>query len=265
MMTALVLATAAAGLLALAFWWIRRSHMAAYVVAAPRELRSMPACDVGQQLLMASATEAPTAADTPGGAGPQAGGAPARRQKRRGPTRRQFLRNMQGIAFLGTITGFAVASLTFLWPDLRGGFGARLSAGSEEELLGYIRTNREPFEFPAGRTYFVEYQADLDREGQYDQLTDGGQARVMALYWRCVHLGCKVPWCQSSQWLECPCHGSRYNRWGEWQGGPAPRGLDRFQVEVVNGEVFVDTGQLITGPSRQTPALDQPPEGPTCT
>ena len=31
-----------------------------------------------------------------------------------------------------------------------------------------------------------------------------------------------------SQWFECPCHGSKYNRVGEKHGGPAPRGLDRF-------------------------------------
>ena len=54
---------------------------------------------------------------------------------------------------------------------------------------------------------------------------------IVALYQKCVHLGCKVPWCETSQWFECPCHGSKYNRVGEKQGGPAPRGLDRFVVD----------------------------------
>ena len=28
--------------------------------------------------------------------------------------------------------------------------------------------------------------------------------------------------CKSSQWFECPCHGSQYNRVGEKKAGPAP-------------------------------------------
>jgi cytochrome b6-f complex iron-sulfur subunit len=170
---------------------------------------------------------------------------------------------MMGLSWLVTLGGFGGASLAFLWPDLRGGFGAELTLPLDEEgLLETIRSQRQPFEFAPGRAYIVEYSEDLDADGQYAEITNG--ARVMALYWRCVHLGCKVPWCQSSQWLECPCHGSRYNRWGEWQAGPAARGLDRFPVRVENGEVVVNTGEIVTGPSRQTPSLDQPPEGPSC-
>ena len=70
----------------------------------------------------------------------------------------------------------------------------------------------------------------------------------VALYQKCVHLGCRVPWCQSSQWFECPCHGSKYNRVGEKVGGPAPRGLDRFVLEVSGGNIVVDTGNLVLGP-----------------
>ena len=63
----------------------------------------------------------------------------------------------------------------------------------------------------------------------------------VALYQKCVHLGCRVPWCETSQWFECPCHGSKYNRVGEKKGGPAPRGLDRFALEVSGGNIIVDT------------------------
>ena len=72
---------------------------------------------------------------------------------------------------------------------------------------------------------------------------------IVALYQKCVHLGCRVPWCQSSQWFECPCHGSKYNRVGEKQGGPAPRGLDRFvRRRSAGGKIIIDTGILVTGP-----------------
>ena len=48
---------------------------------------------------------------------------------------------------------------------------------------------------------------------------------ILALYQKCVHLGCRVPWCQSSQWFECPCHGSQYDSSGRIRQGPAPANL----------------------------------------
>jgi cytochrome b6-f complex iron-sulfur subunit len=86
----------------------------------------------------------------------------------------------------------------------------------------------------------------------------------VALYQKCVHLGCRVPWCQSSQWFECPCHGSKYNRVGEKQGGPAPRGLDRFVLEVSGGNIVVDTANIIIGPPIGTNTTGQSPEGAPC-
>jgi cytochrome b6-f complex iron-sulfur subunit len=263
MTTLAIAAVTAAALVALALWWIRRANPAAAVVAGPAGSPCGSCQGAASRQLFFAATDTTTG----GGAGGGGGGAtgPPRRRKPSGPSRRAFLRTSMGVGMLGVLGGFGGATIAFLWPDLRGGFGAVLDAGEEEEILDFIRTNREPYEFAPGRTYFVAYDGADDPDGQYAELTDGQEARVLALYWRCVHLGCKVPWCHSSQWLECPCHGSRYNRWGEWQGGPAPRGLDRFAVEVRDGHVFVDTADVITGPPRQSPALDPPPEGPTCT
>jgi cytochrome b6-f complex iron-sulfur subunit len=265
MTTVAIAAVTAMALVALALWWIRRTNPAMVAVSGGASCGS---CDglPARQLFFAAAAEPGGGAGAagPGGAA-VAGGGPPKRRKRTGPSRRAFLRTSMGVGFLGVLGGFGGATLQFLWPDLRGGFGAVIDAGTEDEILEYIRGNREPYEFAPARTYFVAYDGGQDPDGQYDEITDGQQAQVMALYWRCVHLGCKVPWCHSSQWLECPCHGSRYNRWGEWQGGPAPRGLDRFAVEIRDGHVFVDTSAVITGPTRQSPALDQLPEGPTCT
>src|SRR5207244_8556666 len=68
------------------------------------------------------------------------------------------------------------------------------------------------------------------------------------LFRSCVHLGCRVPFCETSQWFECPCHGSKYNRVGEKRGGPAPRGLDRFPLTISGGQMTVDTGTIVQGP-----------------
>ncbi len=63
-----------------------------------------------------------------------------------------------------------------------------------------------------------------------DRTGDGTALNVRALYQRCPHLGCKPNPCVKSFWLECACHGSRYDRLGTKvkELGPAPRGMDRF-------------------------------------
>ncbi|MGH1492939.1 MAG: ubiquinol-cytochrome c reductase iron-sulfur subunit, partial [Acidimicrobiales bacterium] len=81
----------------------------------------------------------------------------------------------------------------------------------------------------------------------------------------CPHLGCRVPDCQTSQWFECPCHGSQYNQVGEKKGGPAPRGMDRFPMEVTaGGDLVVDTGNVIQGPAIGVNTTGQEAEGPNC-
>ena len=91
------------------------------------------------------------------------------------------------------------------------------------------------------------------------------QAGVVALYQTCPHLGCRVPECATSQWFECPCHGSQYNRVGEKKGGPAPRGMDRFPMKVTAAnELSVDTGVIIQGPPIGVNTTGQEAEGPNC-
>jgi cytochrome b6-f complex iron-sulfur subunit len=68
----------------------------------------------------------------------------------------------------------------------------------------------------------------------------------------------------SSQWFECPCHGSQYNQVGEKRGGPAPRGMDRFAVAVEGGVLIVDTGTIVQGPPIGTNTTGQEAEGPHC-
>jgi cytochrome b6-f complex iron-sulfur subunit len=87
---------------------------------------------------------------------------------------------------------------------------------------------------------------------------------LVAIYQRCVHLGCRVPWCNSSQGFECPCHGSKYNLVGEYYAGPAPRNLDRFGVSVnAAGKFIIDTGSIIESP-RASGLSVKYPQGLSC-
>ena len=88
---------------------------------------------------------------------------------------------------------------------------------------------------------------------------------IVAISEKCTHLGCRVPWCESSSQFECPCHGSFFNRAGEFRAGPAPRGMDRHPVEVQeDGLVYIDTSQIVSGAPRGEESIDEPPTGPTC-
>ena len=74
------------------------------------------------------------------------------------------------------------------------------------------------------------------------RLEDGG---FLALHRKCTHLGCSVPWNADEQRFACPCHASAFDVRGNVVNAPAPRPLDLFPVEVRDGLVLVDTGQVI--------------------
>lgn len=259
---ALVALTLMATLLAAAVigrWWLRRLVMTPVSTALATGGSPCDGCTGSQAMLMAAADGGQGAS---GGSGGPSGGAA---KKKRGPDRRTFLRGALGLSAFGALGGFGAASIAFLWPNIRGGFGAVFEVASEEEVLAEIDEGGGQFAFRPARALLVRYDPAEDPDGQYAALVDDS-TQIMALYQVCVHLGCTVPWCETSRWWECPCHGSQYNRWGEWQDGPAPRGLDRFRTSVDdNGVLLVDTSEIITGPARQQQALDQPPDGPHCT
>ena len=178
------------------------------------------------------------------------------------PSRRDFLRGALIVTGAGLGSAMAGSSLAFLWPNVSGGFGALVDIGTPGEVADGVKATGGTWPAPAARAYIVAYDPADDPSGMYADITGG--TGFMALYQRCVHLGCRVPWCVSSTRFECPCHKSRYNRWGEYQDGPAPRGLDRFAVAVVDGRVTVDTRTSYTGPPRAGGALKEGPTGPSC-
>jgi cytochrome b6-f complex iron-sulfur subunit len=184
-----------------------------------------------------------------------------------GVNRRQFLNRGLGALVGFSLAGFGAACLGFLWPTGSGGFGDKIGAGKTSDIDDYIETNSAPFYVPEARAYVVQYpKQDLPKaKAVYSPITFAGmEAGYVALYQRCVHLGCRVPWCPTSQWIECPCHGSKYNRVGEKKAGPAPRGLDRFGIDVSGGSLTINTGDIEIGPPIGTDTTGQQQEGPLC-
>ena len=183
-----------------------------------------------------------------------------------GVTRRQFFnRGILGIFGL-FLAQFGIASLAFMWPKLKpGGFGSKVVVGPAADLLAqvFLPDGRiTPLFVPAAQTYLVPFQQDTAGSSFAGLPVVAGE--LMALWQRCVHLGCRVPQCDASQGFECPCHGSRYNYHGEYEIGPAPRNLDRFVVSVDDaGELVIDTGQVIQT-ARASVKTIQYPQGPSC-
>jgi cytochrome b6-f complex iron-sulfur subunit len=189
-----------------------------------------------------------------------------------GVTRRKFFNRAIAAVFGLFMLQFALASLAFIWPKIKGGFGSPIVAGSVDVLKSEVIEGATviPKFVPAAQSWVVPFDM-ADLPGSSFEATPfvvaGGESDgvgLMALWQRCVHLGCRVPSCESSQGFECPCHGSKYNRSGEYEDGPAPRNLDRFSVSVNNaGELVIDTGTVVqTARSKNKTAAY--PQGPFC-
>ena len=186
-----------------------------------------------------------------------------------GETRRAFFNRATITLMSASLGAFGASLIGFLWKGASGGFGSKIAVGKIDDVMQGIKTNKGFMYYPEARAWVTEYPKDSLAKaqaiyGKQAAVFSGMQAGVVALYQKCPHLGCRVPNCASSQWFECGCHGSMYNRVGEKKGGPAPRGMDRFGVAVNNGILVIDTGAVFGGPPIGTNTTGQEAEGPHC-
>jgi cytochrome b6-f complex iron-sulfur subunit len=181
-----------------------------------------------------------------------------RKEQVQGVSRRQLMRAALGTGIGLWLLEVSAGTIAFVWPNLSAGFGGKLPIGTLEEIKTQNSVLPIDEGFPA---YYAEARAFVilvDPSQQRfipgeDTSGDGGALNVRALYQRCPHLGCKPNPCEKNFWLECPCHGSRYDRLGikadGAQYGPAPRSMDRFSVAVDGaGVLTIDTGKITLGP-----------------
>ena len=98
--------------------------------------------------------------------------------------------------------------------------------------------NDLPLNNSDGRFWLVNLDTDQANERMYFADGDPGTSikGVAAIYKVCTHLGCIYAWVDSANRFECPCHGSKYRLDGRRIASPAPRTLDRFSIEAVDGE-----------------------------
>lgn len=150
------------------------------------------------------------------------------------------------LVLLGAISATIVNSL---YPRGLTGFGSAIAVGTLDQLPegGFLRN--------------LDAKAWIMRLGSLQSEREGApQGAVIALYQKCPHLGCTVPWRPEFPfsdprnnnetylgWFRCPCHGSTYSFTGVRVFGPAPRSMDVFGLTIENGNITVDTGSITQG------------------
>lgn len=140
-------------------------------------------------------------------------------------TRRDFLAWLWGVSLIGLFADTGAALFQFFKPRVEtGALGSVVIAGTPEEFKPNTVSHIQK-----GRFYI-------------SRLDDGG---VLALWQRCTHLGCTVPWVEDAGEFHCPCHSSVFDRKGVVLDGPAPRPLSIFPVSLKDGKLVVDTSRPI--------------------
>ena len=189
-----------------------------------------------------------------------------------GVTRRKFLNRALYAVFGLFLAQFALGALMYVWPRLKGGFGTPINAGNVNDLKASLTDGGTivPVFVPAAQAWIVPFEMSELSGSSYEGVPfvvaggDSDGVGVMALWQRCVHLGCRVPECLPSQGFECPCHGSRYNIHGEYDTGPAPRNMDRFGLSVTDAnDLIIETGTVVQTP-RSKKLTAEYPQGPFC-
>lgn len=157
--------------------------------------------------------------------------------------RRRFLTRIWQLGGGLIAAAGAWTSWDLLKPLPTAGFGGKVRSVPPESV-----PEAAVIEVPSARGYLTRVNGEL-----------------LALSEKCTHLGCRVPYCESSGRFECPCHGSVYNRAGDYLTGPSPRGMDRFPTELgEDGLIYIDTGARQDGPAPGSLLIDEPATGPAC-
>ena len=133
-------------------------------------------------------------------------------------SRRSVLNWLSSVALFGSAIVSVFSNLVFMKPRATYGAPSRFSIG-------------RPDDYPPGTRISLDVRrVCVVREGN----------RMAAISTTCTHLGCIVGVADTG--FACPCHGSRFDQDGNVTGGPAPKPLPWYSINLTpNGELNVDT------------------------
>ncbi len=136
--------------------------------------------------------------------------------------------NQQRRTFLGVLLGGVGVILAgvFTWPIFRflspregGGAGTQVTVSKAQVKVG--------------SAHFFEFQ------GRPAVLLQPSAGTFVAMSAVCTHLGCIVKWVDDKGEFLCPCHGGRFSTEGAVLGGPPPKALETYTVNIVDTDLVV--------------------------
>jgi Rieske Fe-S protein len=141
-----------------------------------------------------------------------------------GVNRRRLLQSLLGGGIGASILSFLYPILSFVLPPRTQG------SGSESQEVGQA----EELKPNSGLVFqFGTQPALLIR-------TPEGELRAFSAI--CTHLGCTVRYEPDSRVIWCPCHNGMFDLHGRNIGGPPPRPLPEYRVNLREGKVVVSQG-----------------------
>lgn len=160
-------------------------------------------------------------------------------------TRRSMIRTSFWAGLGVTVAGLLLGFVNFFWPRKVTGFGSLVTVPATV----VPQPGGDPVRIPEAKAWLVNLKPG---DGVPQQFTGTAQPSkeggLLALYQKCPHLGCTVPWRGEFDfegvkgWFRCPCHGSTYTKGGVRVFGPAPRSMDTFLLKAnSDGSVVIDT------------------------
>jgi Rieske Fe-S protein len=136
--------------------------------------------------------------------------------------RRKFIKRL--LLAIGAVEGFFLVKNGIHKSHLTNIDHQWLNAG---KVVNFERNNIYPFS--TGKFFLSRFE-------------DGG---FLAISVKCTHLGCIVNINPESKGYDCPCHASRFNKFGEVLSAPATRPLDILPIKIENGELLIDASKPV--------------------
>jgi cytochrome b6-f complex iron-sulfur subunit len=161
-------------------------------------------------------------------------------------------------SLVATLGGAGATVLNSLYPRGAAGFGGPIAVPTAD----IPKPGDPPRPVIDGRFLLVNLAPD---EGLGHGAPVNAAGGLIALYRKCPHLGCTVPWRADARaknddrtgFFLCPCHGSTYTKAGVRVFGPAQRSMDTMLIEPGKTGIVVQTGKIAKGgddnPTRAVP------------
>jgi cytochrome b6-f complex iron-sulfur subunit len=150
---------------------------------------------------------------------------PERKAEQGQVTRRDFFNEVAAGALGIAAAGATIVTIKYLSPNVLFEPPTRFRAGHPEDYA------------VDSVTYFQDQKVYIVRT------KEGGFFAVTAV---CTHLGCITKWNPEADQIQCPCHGSKFQRDGTVVQGPAPKPLPHYSIRLMpDGTLLVDTQEIV--------------------